>query len=126
MAIFIDKAVKTLAALTVVLPSIIHLAGRLNKGAARTSIGLTPTVAAVSPRFYGSALSDRRCTSNPSAAFGLTRGRSHPETELQRLRGLTLLPGMPVEAYIETGERTAMSYLIKPLFAQINSAMLED
>lgn len=70
MAIFIDKAVKTLAALTVVLPSIIHLAGRLNEGAARTSIGLTLAVVAVSPRFYCSALSDKRCTSNPSADFG--------------------------------------------------------
>ena len=29
--------------------------------------------------------------------------------------GLELLPGMPVEAYIETGARTPLSFLTKPL-----------
>jgi HlyD family secretion protein len=42
------------------------------------------------------------------------------------LSGLALLPAMPVEAYIKTVERSAMSYLIKPLFDQINRAMWED
>ena len=27
---------------------------------------------------------------------------------------MTLIPGMPVEAYIETGERTPLQYLLKP------------
>ena len=29
--------------------------------------------------------------------------------------GLELIPGMPVEAYIQTGERTPLSFLTKPL-----------
>jgi len=30
-----------------------------------------------------------------------------------------LLPGMPVEAFIQTSDRTVMSYLVKPLHDQI-------
>jgi HlyD family secretion protein len=64
---------------------------------------------------------------NPQTGEAWYSTRIHiPEAELQRLSGLTLLPGMPVEAYIKTGERSAMSYLIKPLFDQINRAMRED
>lgn len=34
--------------------------------------------------------------------------------ELEKLKGLTLIPGMPVEAFIRTDERTPLAYLIKP------------
>lgn len=34
--------------------------------------------------------------------------------EIDKLDGLTLLPGMPVEAFIQTGARTPMAYLLKP------------
>ena len=38
------------------------------------------------------------------------------EGELAKLpEGLELIPGMPVEAYIQTGERTPLSFLTKPL-----------
>jgi HlyD family secretion protein len=46
--------------------------------------------------------------------------------ELARLDGLTLVPGMPVEAFIRTGERTALSYLAKPLSDQMNRAFKGD
>ncbi|MGF9763820.1 HlyD family type I secretion periplasmic adaptor subunit [Microvirga sp. 0TCS3.31] len=46
--------------------------------------------------------------------------------EMTRLHGLTLMPGMPVEAFIETGERTALSYLMKPLSDQLSRAWRED
>jgi len=46
--------------------------------------------------------------------------------ELSKLGNLNLLAGMPVEAYIKTSERTALSYLVKPLADQINRAMRED
>jgi HlyD family secretion protein len=39
-------------------------------------------------------------------------------SELQRLGGLKLIPGMPVEAFIRTTSRTALSYLTKPLMDQ--------
>ncbi|WP_244651189.1 HlyD family efflux transporter periplasmic adaptor subunit [Rhizobium sp. CFBP 8762] len=46
--------------------------------------------------------------------------------EMSKLGNLTLLAGMLVEAFIKTSERTALSYLIKPLADQINKAMRED
>ncbi|MGN8154346.1 HlyD family type I secretion periplasmic adaptor subunit [Agrobacterium sp. 22094] len=51
---------------------------------------------------------------------------SIPADELARLGSLPLLAGMPVEAFVQTGERTALSYLLKPLADQINRAMRED
>jgi len=47
------------------------------------------------------------------------------EAELSRLHGLRLVPGMPVESYIQTGERTVITYLTKPLMDQINRAWRE-
>lgn len=35
--------------------------------------------------------------------------------ELARLGNLKLVPGMPVDAFLQTGERTALSYFLKPL-----------
>lgn len=49
-----------------------------------------------------------------------------PPDELSRLGNLPLLAGMPVEAFIQTGERTALSYLIKPLNDQIARALREE
>lgn len=45
-----------------------------------------------------------------------------PEDEITRLHGLHLIPGMPVETFINTGDRTVMSYLVKPMTDQINRA----
>ncbi len=36
-----------------------------------------------------------------------------------------LVPGMPVEVYIATGERTALSYLVRPLTDQVTKAFRE-
>ncbi len=41
-------------------------------------------------------------------------------------RQLKLVPGMPVETFIETGQRTAISYLMKPIRDQIARAFKED
>jgi HlyD family secretion protein len=38
-----------------------------------------------------------------------------PPMEFARLEGLKVIPGMPVETFIETGTRTVLSYLLKPL-----------
>ena len=48
-----------------------------------------------------------------------------PAKELKSLGDVKLTPGMPVEAFIETGERTMMSYLIKPLHDQLMRAFRE-
>ncbi|ARP99001.1 HlyD family type I secretion periplasmic adaptor subunit [Pseudorhodoplanes sinuspersici] len=46
--------------------------------------------------------------------------------ELSRLAKLTLVPGMPAEAFIQTDERTVISYLIKPFRDQIMRAFREE
>jgi HlyD family secretion protein len=48
-----------------------------------------------------------------------------PDTELARLGNVKLVPGMPVEALIQTSPRTVMSYLIKPLHDQLARAFRE-
>lgn len=51
---------------------------------------------------------------------------SLPRTELTRLKGLVLAPGMPVEVFFSTGSRTMLSYLVKPLTDQIQRAFREE
>ncbi|MGE3528177.1 MAG: HlyD family type I secretion periplasmic adaptor subunit [Methyloceanibacter sp.] len=46
--------------------------------------------------------------------------------EVARLGQLKLVPGMPVEAFIKTEDRTVMSYLVKPLGDQIARAFRES
>lgn len=46
--------------------------------------------------------------------------------ELERLEGLTLIPGMPVEAFIGTGTRSPMSYLLKPFMDYFSVAFRES
>jgi len=50
---------------------------------------------------------------------------SLPAEEVARLGGLKLVPGMPVEAFIQTDDRTVISYLVKPLHDQIVKAFRE-
>ncbi len=45
--------------------------------------------------------------------------------DLKHLGGLQLLPGMPVEAFIKTGNRTVLSYLIKPIMDQMKRSLRE-
>lgn len=49
-----------------------------------------------------------------------------PETEWARLGNLTPVAGMPVEAFVQTGERTALAYLVKPLTDQAARAFKEE
>lgn len=46
--------------------------------------------------------------------------------ELAKLEDNRLLPGMPVEVFIQTEERTAISYLAKPLSDQFRRALREQ
>ncbi|WP_024511627.1 HlyD family type I secretion periplasmic adaptor subunit [Bradyrhizobium sp. ARR65] len=59
------------------------------------------------------------------ASYYVIRITIAPE-ELARLGQLKLVPGMPAEAQVQTGERTALSYLMKPLRDQIARAFRED
>ena len=48
-----------------------------------------------------------------------------PSEQVARLGNVKLVPGMPVEAFIKTGDRTVISYLMKPLSDQINRTFRE-
>jgi HlyD family secretion protein len=47
------------------------------------------------------------------------------QDEIKRLGDVKLTPGMPVEAFIQTGERTMLAYLVKPLRDQLQRALRE-
>ncbi|WP_187428366.1 Type I secretion system membrane fusion protein PrsE [Roseobacter fucihabitans] len=47
------------------------------------------------------------------------------EGEMEKLGGQTLLPGMPVEAFIKTAERSPLNYLAKPLTDYFTRAFRE-
>jgi HlyD family secretion protein len=48
-----------------------------------------------------------------------------PPNEIARLGESKLIPGMPAEAFVQTGDRTMLSYLIKPLSDQLMRAFRE-
>jgi HlyD family secretion protein len=50
---------------------------------------------------------------------------SLPPEEVARLGDVKLVPGMPVEAFVQTGERTVISYLMKPIYDQYMRAFRE-
>jgi HlyD family secretion protein len=47
-------------------------------------------------------------------------------TELERLKGLKLIPGMPAEVHFQTGSRSALSYMLRPLTDQFGRAFREQ
>jgi len=49
-----------------------------------------------------------------------------PEEERRRIVGLQLVPGMPAEVFMQTGSRTMMSYLLKPITEQMHRAFVEQ
>jgi HlyD family secretion protein len=48
-----------------------------------------------------------------------------PPSEIARLGDVKFVPGMPVEAFVQTGQRTVISYLMKPLSDQIGRTFRE-
>lgn len=66
---------------------------------------------------------------SPNAIVDPQTGQSYylinltvPAGEIARLGGLRIKPGMPVEAYLATGERTVLGYLVSPVTTQMRRA----
>ena len=57
-------------------------------------------------------------------AYYVVRVGITPE-ELAQLHGMRLIPGMPVDVFIRTSQRTMLSYLLKPLNDQVERAFRE-
>jgi len=66
----------------------------------------------------------RSRTSAPAGSYFLVQ-ITLSEGEVARLGAIKLVPGMPVEAFIQTGERTMLSYLVKPIVDQAHRAFRE-
>jgi HlyD family secretion protein len=49
-----------------------------------------------------------------------------PDDERRRLGGLQLVPGMPAEVFMQTGTRTMLNYLLKPITEQMNRTFVEQ
>jgi len=69
---------------------------------------------------------------SPTSIVDPATGQSYFRIELHiaadqiaLLKGQRLVPGMPVEAFLETGERTVLNYLTRPLMEQIRRAFRE-
>ncbi|KAF1011739.1 MAG: Type I secretion system membrane fusion protein PrsE [Pseudomonas fluorescens] len=45
---------------------------------------------------------------------------------MRQLGGLQIRPGMPVEAFVKTGERSMLNYLFKPLLDRTHMALVEE
>jgi HlyD family secretion protein len=80
----------------------------------------TPEIEGVVTRISADTSTDQRTGQNY-----YTVRISMPPEQIQRLGEVKLLPGMPVEAFVQTGDRTMLSYLIKPLHDQFVRAFRE-
>jgi HlyD family secretion protein len=80
----------------------------------------TPEVKGVVTSLSPDAVRDKE-----TAQFYYTARITPDDGDLARLADHKLLPGMPVEAFIETSRRTALSFLTKPLTDQFERAFRE-
>jgi HlyD family secretion protein len=93
-----------------------HAALRFSAFNVRTTPEIFGTVSTVSPD-----ISQDQRTGVPYYVVRI----SMTKDETARLGDLRLVPGMPVEAFIQTDDRTVMSFFVKPLQDQISKAFRE-
>jgi HlyD family secretion protein len=80
----------------------------------------TPEIGGSVSRISADSVTDQRTGS----AYYSVRIALRPE-EILRLSELKLMPGMPVEAFVGTGDRRVIGYLLKPLTEQLARALRE-
>lgn len=68
---------------------------------------------------------DRMIEEKTGQAYYKVQVQVTPEGK-KMLTNLQVRPGMPVEVFIKTGERTMMSYLLKPVFDRAKTALTEE
>ena len=83
-------------------------------------IRTTPEINGTVARVAADTSTDQRT----GQTYYVVRIAMTPE-EIARLGYVKLTPGMPAEAFIQTGQRTMLSYLIKPLHDQLMRAFRE-
>lgn len=80
----------------------------------------TPEITGTVERISADVTVDQRT----GTSFYLVRVATSQE-QIKRLGEFSLMPGMPVEAFITTGERSVWSYFLKPLIDQANRTFRE-
>jgi HlyD family secretion protein len=88
------------------------------------SMRTTPEFEGIVTRISADLTKDREMVNGPSFYVARLALTGEPGKRPEEL-GLKLIPGMPAEAHIRTGERTALSYLLKPLNDQLGRAFKE-
>ena len=80
------------------------------------------------PRIFGEVVQISPATiTDPRSGASFFRATLHiPEEELARLGDVAIVPGMPVEAFLETSDRTVLSFLIDPLTRHLARAFREE
>ena len=68
---------------------------------------------------------DRVFDKDTSRAYYTARVRVN-EDSLRRLPGVEMMPGMPAEVFIKTGEFTVANYMLRPVLDSFNRAFRED
>lgn len=70
---------------------------------------------------------DRTVDEKSGNAFYKVRAKVSPEgLKLIHEKKMDIQPGMPVEMFVKTGERTMMNYLLKPVMDRAHSALSEE
>ncbi len=70
---------------------------------------------------------DRLLDEHNGMPYYNVQAQVNPEgLKMLRAKKMDVRPGMPVELFVKTGERTMMSYLLKPLFDRAKTSMTED
>ena len=80
------------------------------------------------PTFFGTLISlsaDALADESTGASFYLARIELNADSR-EELENLVLLPGMPAEVFINTGSRTFLQYLFKPLSNTVARSFNED
>jgi HlyD family secretion protein len=79
----------------------------------------TPVISGWLTRVSADLTRDQQQSSAQRAPAYYTVRIALPAEEVARLRDIHLIPGMPVEIFIQTHERSPLQYLLKPLHEQI-------
>lgn len=80
------------------------------------------------PRITGSLVSvsaDRLTNEHTGAPYYRVRAKVTPRG-MKLLDHLAVKPGMPVEVFVDAGQRSMLSYLLKPIFDRAHLALTED
>jgi epimerase transport system membrane fusion protein len=100
----------------------------------RVNIGLVAEVRfsafkqAITPVIEGKVINlsaDRLIEEKTGTPYYLAQIELTPDS-YQKMQHLELVPGMPVEVLIKTGERTVFEYLTKPISNAFARAFIED